>query len=186
MIFPKVLAMYNQDYTFKAICEECGIHVSTLRRWLREAGAPPKQDKWSVNPKPWLKDGEAPPPSIFDEHIKLKNPKALSKAAEAAHQREEKRIDEIAAVQGGPAEQYQSYMAANAVKLIRDGLESMRPPTNVRELEVVDKIARRHLGLDDKHASAANSLSIDINILNDAAAAARKQKKKKAIDVETE
>ena len=107
----------------------------------------------------------------------------LKNAAERAHVQEKGRINEIAAAQASPAEQYQSYMASNAVKLMRDGLKGMRPPSNVREMEVLDKIARRHFGLDEKQSGGVGTLSIDINILNDAAAASRKRPTK-VVDID--
>lgn len=184
-LFPKAMQMYEADYTFAAIAKECGVHTSTLRRWFREAGCPPKKNQYVENPKPWADHPDhQPQTNIFDGNEHLKNKEAVEKAAEEAHQDETQRITDIAASQVSPAEQYQSYMASNAVRLMRDGLKIMSPPKNVREMEVLDKIARRHFGLDEKQGGGANSLSIDINILNDAAAAARKQQKKKAIDVE--
>jgi transposase-like protein len=182
-LFNKAMEMYENQYTFKTISQECGVHVSTLRRWFRGAGAPPKKSKWEENPTPWI-DKDAPKPeSIFDGTEAHKTPDALKKAAEHAHLQEKGRINEIASSQSSPAEQYQSYMASNAVKLMRDGLKGMRPPSNVREMEVLDKIARRHFGLDEKQSGGANSLSIDINILNDAAAASRKRPTK-VVDVD--
>ena len=182
-LFTKAMEMYENQYTFKAISKECGVHVSTLRRWFRDAGAPPKKSKWEENPTPWI-DKDAPKPeSIFDGTEAHKTPDALKKAAEHAHLKEKGRIDEIASAQASPAEQYQSYMASQAVRLMRDGMAQMRPPTNVREVEVLDKIARRHFGLDEKQSGGATSLSIDINILNDAAAASRKRPTK-VVDVD--
>ena len=182
-LFTKAMEMYEQQYTFKVISQECGVHVSTLRRWFRGAGAPPKKSKWEENPTPWV-DKDAPKPeSIFDGTEEHKTPDSVKNAAEQAHLQEKGRINEIASAQSSPAEQYQSYMASNAVKLMRDGLKGMRPPSNVREMEVLDKIARRHFGLDEKQSGGATSLSIDINILNDAAAASRKRPTK-VVDVD--
>ena len=36
--------MYEQQYKLVTIAKELGINVSTLRRWLRDAGAKPKKD----------------------------------------------------------------------------------------------------------------------------------------------
>ena len=179
------MQMYEDEYTFDVIAKECGVHPSTLRRWFRDAGCPPKKNKWQGNPKPWAKHKDHEPTTdIFNGHEHLKNKQAVDAAAKQAHDKEADRIAAIATAQANPAEQYQNYMASNAVKLMRDGLKIMAPPKNVREMEVLDKIARRHFGLDEKQHSAANTLSIDINILNDAAAAAHKKSKAKAIDVE--
>ena len=38
------LEMYEQQYKLVTIAKELGINVSTLRRWLRDAGAKPKKD----------------------------------------------------------------------------------------------------------------------------------------------
>lgn len=182
-LFLKAMEMYEQQYTFKAISQECGVHVSTLRRWFRDAGAPPKKSKWEENPTPWIDPNAPKPESIFDGTEAHKTPDSLKNAAENAHLQEKGRIHEIAAAQASPAEQYQSYMASNAVKLMRDGLKGMRPPSNVREMEVLDKIARRHFGLDEKQSGGVGTLSIDINILNDAAAASRKRPTK-VVDID--
>lgn len=185
-LLPKALQMYEQQYKFEAIAKECGIHITTLRRWLREAGAPPKKNGWEENATPWIDPNAVKPESIFDGTEQHKNKEAVDGAAERAHQDETQRIMDISKGQSSPAEAYQSYMASNAVKLMRDGLQGMRPPTNVREMEVLDKIARRHFGLDDKQGGTVGSLSIDISILNDGAAAARKRPTKKTVDIEVE
>jgi len=184
-LFPKAMQMYEQEYSFDAIASECGIHVATLRKWLRDAGCPPKKNRWEANPKPWVDhENYKPSANIFDGNEQYKNKQALEAAAEAAHQDEGQRIANIAAAQVAPAEQYQSYMASQAVRLMRDGMQTMRPPANVREAEILDKIARRHFGLDDKQGGTVGSLSIDISILNDGAAAARKRPAKKTVDIE--
>tara|TARA_R110000772_G_scaffold50668_1_gene116457 strand:+ start:3761 stop:4492 length:732 start_codon:yes stop_codon:yes gene_type:complete len=171
--FHTAMDMYNKDYTLKVISAECGVNISTLRRWLRDAGIPPKKNGSVPNPKPYLKEGEAKPESIFDGFEAFKVPSVVEEAHVAAKAAETKRIADLAVNQTTPAEQYQSYMASNAVRLMRDGIQTMKPPSNVREMEVLDKIARRHFGLDDNRGGGVGSLSIDINILNDAAATKR-------------
>jgi transposase-like protein len=167
VMLPRALYLYEQDYSLSTISEQCEVHISTLRRWLRDAGVPPqKKGERNLTGKP------LDAAKVFDGTEHLKNPIAVKEAALAAQVEEEERLDTIAAAQSSPADQYQSYMASNAVKLMRDGIARMRPPTNVREMEVLDKIARRHFGLDQQKGGGANSLSIDINILNNAAAAA--------------
>lgn len=166
------MAMYDNDYSQKAIAKTLEVHPSTLRRWFREAGMPPKKNGYAPNPKPHLDPD--PLHTALDDQLnqsfegKTQNlekdtqKEALSKEADS--------IAKVAVAQSTPAEKYQSFMAAHTVRLMRDGLQNIRPPSNVREMEVLDKIARRHFGLDGKDNQGASSLSIDISILNNSAA----------------
>ncbi len=95
---------------------------------------------------------------------------------------------EIAQSQSSPAEKYQSYVAASAIKLLRDSIKNLRGPRTVKELSELDQLIRRNLGLNARTAGGSGKLQIDISILNNAKAdrgdGAVKINKDKIIDVE--
>ncbi len=179
-LFHKAIHLYEEDYKLTEISKACNVHTSTLRRWFREAGLPPKLNGNVPNPKPYLDDQkEVDPKKVFDGFEERKAKDVVDEANAIAKAEEENKITNLAGSQSTPADQYQSYMASNSVKLMRDGLKNMAPPKNVREMEVLDKIARRHFGLDQRESSGVGNLSIDISILNDAAATTRTKVTKK-------
>ncbi len=77
---------------------------------------------------------------------------------------------EIAQSQSSPAEKYQSYVAASAIKLLRDSMKNLRGPRTVKELSELDQLIRRNLGLNARTAGGSGKLQIDISILNNAKA----------------
>lgn len=82
---------------------------------------------------------------------------------------EDTRIAEVAQVQGSAAEQYQAYIAGQGIQLMRDALPRVKKPTTVKELEVLDGIIRRSLGLGSNNGKGGGGgkVVIDISILND-------------------
>ncbi|MBP04907.1 MAG: hypothetical protein CMA72_09020 [Euryarchaeota archaeon] len=187
-LFHKAMALYNENWKIVRIAEELEVNTSTLRRWFRDAGLPPKKSGWAANPdtKGKAKISENNPIFKADPEDKTWGSDANERAI--AKDQEETGIIDVANAQPTPPEQYQSYMASQAAKLMRDGLKNMPAPKNVREMEVLDKIARRHFGLDGDKQNGVGSLSIDISILNNAKAAPKKVGKKstsnKTIDIE--
>jgi hypothetical protein len=67
-----------------------------------------------------------------------------------------------------PGERYAAYVAAQGIRIIRDAIPGIRTPTTVKELEILDGIVRRNLGLDKK--GGGGTLKIDVNILNNSKA----------------
>jgi hypothetical protein len=67
-----------------------------------------------------------------------------------------------------PADRYAAYTAAQGIRIMRDAFPSIRTPTTVKELEILDSIIRRNLGLDKR--GGQGSLKIDLNILNNSKA----------------
>tara|TARA_R100000278_G_scaffold42983_1_gene37761 strand:+ start:1854 stop:2444 length:591 start_codon:yes stop_codon:yes gene_type:complete len=185
-LLKKAIEMYNEDYTLVNIAKELDINVSTLRRWLRAEGVKPKTNPHSLNPKPEDSD---PLQTALDENLDKKTHEAIKIAKQEAREAEEKAILEISEAKNSPAEKYQSYVAASAIKLLRDNLKHLRGPRTIRELSELDQLIRRNLNIDNR-GGTGQGLQIDINILNNTKAdigkGAVEVKPNKVIDVEPE
>tara|TARA_R100001460_G_scaffold101424_2_gene145441 strand:- start:953 stop:1540 length:588 start_codon:yes stop_codon:yes gene_type:complete len=185
-LLKKAIELYNEDYTLVNIAKELDINTSTLRRWLRAEGVEPKTNSHSANPKP---DDIDPLQTALDENLDKKTHEAIKLAKLEARAEEEKAILEISEAKNSPAEKYQSYVAASAIKLLRDNLKNLRGPRTIRELSELDQLIRRNLNIDNKGGSG-QGLQIDINILNNTKAdlgeGAVKVNPKKVIDVDPE
>ena len=92
---------------------------------------------------------------------------------------EDKDLLELAQAQSSPGEKYQAYVAATAVKLLRDSVKNLRGPRTVKELSELDQLIRRNLGLDNRGGSG--KVQIDISILNNTKA----DKGKGAVDIDS-
>ena len=68
------------------------------------------------------------------------------------------------------------------MRLLRDSMSNLRPPKTIRELDQLDQMIRRNLGLNDKKGGGAGKMQIDISILNNA----RANKSKNAIKINQE
>ncbi len=186
------LEMYEQQYKLVTIAKELGINVSTLRRWLRDEGAKPKKDPHANNPSlkevEEVKENKDPLQATLDDNLEGKTDEAIKEAKLEARIDEDKKLMEIAQSQSSPAEKYQSYVAASAIKLLRDSIKNLRGPRTVKELSELDQLIRRNLGLNARTAGGSGKLQIDISILNNAKAdrgdGAVKINKDKIIDVE--
>lgn len=201
----RAIDMHNQDIPQPRIIQELQISKSTLRRWLRDLGVPPKESRYHTN----TKMGEPkvdPVEEVLATNLLgvLGDSIRLDKTNE--RQAEDLAILEHAAAQTSPAEKYQSYIAAGAVKLMRDSLKLVKPAKNIRELDQLDQIIRRSFGLDARSGGGRGKISIDVSILTNSKAALhegavgvgivpthtidvktlRQKKKSKVIDVEDE
>ena len=181
----RALDLYNQDYKLVSICKELDIHVSTLRRWLRSEGIAPKKNPHSKNPLP--KDPD-PLKTALDKNLDSKTDEAIKLAKHDARLAEDKAMMEIAESQSSPAEKYQSYVAAAAIKLLRDSIKNLKAPSTVKDLDVLDQLIRRNLGLNAKSGGGTSSVQIDVSILNNTKAdrgrGSVKVNPRKVIDVE--
>ena len=168
------LEMYEQQYKLVTIAKELGINISTLRRWLRDAGAHPKIDPHGSNPS--LEDDEPeeeskdPLQKTLDDNLEGKTDEAIRVARMEARVEEDKNLMDVAQSQSSPSDKYQSYMAASAIKILRDSIKNLRGPRTVKELSELDQLIRRNLGLNAKTAGGSGKLQIDISILNNAKA----------------
>ena len=76
------------------------------------------------------------------------------------------------------------------MRLLRDSMSNLRPPKTIRELDQLDQIVRRNLGLNNKGGGGTGKMQIDISILNNARAdkgrGAIKVNQDNIVDVEPE
>ena len=156
------LDMYNDGMPQVRIAQEIGIGDSTLRRWLREMKIPPKKHRHEPNKVTEVKDRGQ---DALEENLSSTLKDAIKIEKGRLRTEEDKAIMEHAEVQTTPAEKYQSYVTASAVKLMRDSLKLIRPAKTIRELDQLDQIIRRNFGLDAKGGAAGSKLSIDVSIL---------------------
>lgn len=186
----RALQLYKQDYKLSNIADELGISTSTLRRWLRKAGYGPKNDSYSSNPDNEEVESTDPIQEALDDDLNKKTKEAINIAKREARTTEEKNILEISEAQTSPAEKYQTYVAAAGMRLLRDSMSNLRAPKTIRELDQLDQIIRRNLGLNDKRGGGAGKMQIDISILNNARAdkgkGAIKLNQDNIVDVEPE
>jgi hypothetical protein len=166
----RAIDLYNKDVPQPKILQELQISESTLRRWLRGVGVPPKVNRHAPN----IKVGEPLPDPVGDAlAINLTGTLSDSIKLDKAKNREIEDIAilEHAAAQTSPAEKYQSYIAAGAVKLMRDSLKLVKPAKTIRELDQLDQIIRRSFGLDARSGGGRGKISIDVAILTNSKAA---------------
>jgi predicted transcriptional regulator len=143
--------LYAEGWIKARIAEELGVTFDTVCRYLSTdvRTAPDKQEP-------------------FQENLQ----KAITGTRIDARHEEQEALIEIAESQSSPSDKYQAYVAASAIKMLRDNLMNVRGPRTVRELSELDQLIRRNLGLNPKGGSSNGSgLSIDISILNNAKAA---------------
>jgi hypothetical protein len=156
------------------ISVELGVSRPTLNQWLKDTGAEEKR-KFVIVSSEDKSIGENLD-KFLDASISGSLPSS-NKAPENAPSPEEvydARIKEKADIamtaesNMTPAERYAAYIAAQGIRIIRDAIPNIRVPTTVKDLEVLDGIVRRNLGLDKKGGGGA--LKIDVNILNNSKA----------------
>ena len=153
-------SMYASGVAKVRISEELKVSFDTVHRWLNN------------EPDPKAESGKTD--EVFAAHLEDTTGKAVADARLAARDEEQQSLLEVAENQSSPADKYQAYVAASAIKMLRDNLVNVRGPRTVRELSELDQLIRRNLGLNPKGGTGGSgSLTIDISILNNAKAANR-------------
>ena len=169
----RAVKLYNADWKTVAIAKELGVHSGTVRRWFKKLGLPPrKKQKGMSYEQPAEVSPEAEVEFDADElardledNLDKRTTEAILSAQHDARIEEDKAILEIAESQVTPADKYQHYMAAASIKLMRDNLKNLRGPRTIKDLDQLDQIIRRSLGLNAK-AGGSSKMQIDISILN--------------------
>jgi hypothetical protein len=173
----KAVDMLNKGFLRARIAEQMNVNPATVTRWLREAGITPLKrgrgaDKIDpANPtEPEFIDflpQEEPEPDEFQQHLAEIADSTLHDPLSEARDEEERSILEIADSQGTPADKYQAFIAANAIRMFRDSMPHIRGPRTVKEMSELDQLIRRNLGLNSRGGSGGSgSVQIDISILN--------------------
>lgn len=147
----RAIKLYKSGVIKSRIAEDLGVHFETVSRWLKgiEVDVPAKPD-----------------PEAVAEVYAQKLEEAVAETKLAVREEEEQDLLEIAENQASPADKYQAYVAASAIKMLRDNLLNIRGPRTVRELSELDQLIRRNLGLNPKGNGGSGSLVIDVSILN--------------------
>lgn len=138
------------------IAEEIGVSRTAVVRWVGDLPAP---------------DKNAEQVDVFEHNLFSVTEETVSDARIAAREEEDQNLLEVAENQSTPADKYQAYVAASAMKILRDNLLNIRGPRTVRELSELDQLIRRNLGLNAKSGGGSSSLTIDISVLNNSKAA---------------
>jgi hypothetical protein len=169
----KVIELHNEGHCMASISRTMHLHDSTIRRWLRAAGAPPKTSRGEPNRKLEMPDdefdeeevgpfSEIPMEASGDQGLDTLHQMAMQAALNG-------QIGAQAAQQLGTAEQHQAFIAYHAMRLIQQGLPHIRVPRTIMEVDKLDQMVRRAMGLDGKSGgSGAHRLRIDLKILGSA------------------
>ena len=167
----RAIQLYNLDWKTSSIAKELGVHSGTVRRWFKKKGIPARKNGLDMAVKAEDIDiSEKPVDELADnieQNLENMTDEAVLRAKHDARLEEDKTMMEIAESQSSPAEKYQHYIAAAGIKLLRDNMNNLKGPKNVRELSELDQLIRRNLGLNSKTGGGASSkMQIDISILN--------------------
>jgi transposase len=173
----RAIELYESGMLVARICDELCTTRQTIERWIKDAGIVLRRNKKHVREAELANEEER---DVFTEQLE-ETAESLRPADElvAARTDEERALLEVAQNQASPADQYQAYIAANGIKLLRDNLMNVRGPRTIRELNELDQLIRRSLGLDPKGGGKGKggSLTIDINVLNNTKADLSKHRK---------
>lgn len=138
------------------IADEIGVCRETIVRWVRDL-KPPAKGTEQVD--------------VFEDNLFAVVDDTVADARLAAREEEDQNLLDVAESQATPADKYQAYVAASAMKILRDNLLNIRGPRTIREMSELDQLIRRNLGLNAKSGGGSSSLTIDISVLNNSKAA---------------
>lgn len=169
-LLQRALEMFNKDYKTVTIARELDVHPSTVRRWFKALGMPPRKSGCTIPVKTVYVDEKDEMADELEDNLEDYTDGAIRVAKHNARVEEDSAMLDIAESQSSPADKYQHYMAAAGIKLLRDSMAHLRGPKSVRELSELDQLIRRNLGLNAKSGGGTSKMHIDISILNNAKA----------------
>jgi hypothetical protein len=169
-LLQRALEMFNKDYKTVTIARELGVHPSTVRRWFKSLGMPPRKAGVIQPVRNEYVDEKDDMADDLEDNLEDYTDAAIRVAKHNARLDEDTAMLDIADSQSSPADKYQHYMAAAGIKLLRDSMAHLRGPKTVRELSELDQMIRRNLGLNAKSGGGTSKMHIDISILNNAKA----------------
>lgn len=154
----RCIELYAQGIPKARIAVELGKSPNTIGFWLKDIPKPEPQDK----------------PDPIQQALELETSEAVNDETLMARDAEEQALTDNAKAQSTPADQYQAYVAAQGIRMLRDNFKAIRGPRTVRELSELDQLIRRNLGLNPRGGSGnGGGLQIDISILNNTKATPR-------------
>lgn len=154
----EALRMIKEGRKLTDIAKELNVNPQTITNWKR---------KHKVEVTPEFPETQADP-DAFRAKLSNEAKAAVEVARGIAQELESKEITDMAEKQCSPQEQYQAYVAAQGIRILRDSMANIRPPRTVKELGELDAIIRRSMGLSNNNngGGGSGSLTIDVNILN--------------------
>lgn len=181
----RALLLLQQGVARTRIAEQLGVVPATVTRWLKESGIPSVNesrkaealaklsDKLEIKDIPIdYYDRQTATPATnefadrFEEVADTLPPDGELTQLEARDE-EEHAIAEVAENQAAPADKYQAFVAATALRIFRDSIPHIRGPRTIKEMSELDQMIRRNLGLNPRGGSSnGGSVRIDISILN--------------------
>jgi len=177
----RLVEMFEAGWTMKAIENELDITPSTRRNWMKSLGLPLQDGgrpaevsdrKVPAGTRAKVAKNrvrEVPSAKSIAENMMEESGMAGSVAKGQYFDAQDNHIEALANGHETPAEAYQAFAASKGMKLLKDGFDNIRPPKTVKELDILDKVIRRNLGLDSRAGGGAGGhghLRVDINVLN--------------------
>jgi len=146
--------LWSGGMTKTAVSVELGVSIGTVDSWL----------KGLTRPEPELE------PDPIEAALEAETTGAVSEVVAddrlVARDEEEQALQEMAEAHDNPVDKYQAYVATMAIRMLRDNIKMVRGPRTIRELDALDQLIRRNLGLNAKGSGSNGKLNIDISVLN--------------------
>jgi len=169
-LIAKAIEFHNAGWTFAEIGRELGFGSSTISKWVKQYAPEAKANYGTHIPKDKVATEEIDDPlgEAIKRDLGIEADSINELDQDLAREMELKNLETRAASAATPAEKYQSWLVTHGIRLMRDGLGSLRAPKTVKELETLDGIISKHLGLDAKTGGGGSGprLQIDIGVLN--------------------
>lgn len=173
VLMARARAYQKQGLSRAEISRRLGVARATVTKWIKPDPRTAKQKAVTVEQKAGRAARiAAKKDAVADQRAE----EALAKLDEVAEEpinaldrtviEEEANMKAIADAQVTVADQYQHYLAAAGIRLMRDAMPNMAAPRTVKDLSVLDQIIRRSLGLNTQGGGGNSSTRIDISILN--------------------
>lgn len=171
----KVLNAIAQGAPVSKIAREYGLSRTTVYRWMGKyqktavkgkKGPKTKSTRKSTRQK---EDEEAVSMvnKLAVESLSDAERKVLLKAKQGKLSAQEERVlNAIITENRDPGDRYQAYAASKLMKLFRDAVEKVALPKTVKELDTLDQMIRRNLGVTDaKNSDRTARLRVDVAVL---------------------
>lgn len=151
----KAVKLYALGHSAASIGKAMGISYATVTKWAKAAGV----EKGSASPQIVTDESQFLTPLELDQTV------PLNKVVTAAEERKD--IVAVAKQAASPTEQYQTLIAANAIKLLQSAFENPPLVKNIRDLKTLTEIANEALGIGGKKGGGiGGKLAIDLRILS--------------------
>lgn len=141
----RVLKLYNSGTSIVSLAQEYKINKSTIHRWITAAGITKKTKAERIS---------APNDDIVEMY--------------STAEREREQIVKLANAANSPADAYNTFMAENIARQIKQTVECLPAIRNWSDMDKANKIMRQALGLDagNTKTGIGSRISIDLNIIS--------------------